>query len=159
MTYRVFDPRPNLKRLMAAPGGLSLETALRRAEAGLESVRGAVLSGLDAKIAQITEFSLSDVPDRADRMYHLANEIFSEAGAFDLVELSAAAHSFCALLCVSEGSRAPAAIRVHVDALRALRSPEVEANPAQRAAVLQGLRAVSERYAKLANREGAPAND
>jgi hypothetical protein len=62
--------------------------------------------------------------------------------------LSAAAHSLCSLLSVAKYDQIPAAaVRVHVDSMRALRRPEIAGNESLRRAVLQELRGLSARLA------------
>ena len=78
-------------------------------------------------------------------MYALSNEILSEAGVFGLNELSEAGRSLCDLTgnWRAEIKLDIRAIAVHVAAMKSLRRPDVEGNPAIRAAVLEGLRQVT----------------
>ncbi len=143
---RFFQPAPRLKALLAEPGGMRVSDALRRADRAVLEIRGRCLSGIDQKVEEILAASRSDAPSAMDRCYRLSNEIYAEAGVFGLVELSGVAHSLCTLLAESELDRIPReVIAVHVDALRALRSPAVAENRQLRTAVVAELRALTAR--------------
>jgi len=82
-----------------------------------------------------------------EECYVASNEIFAEAGVFGLSELSAVAHSLCTLLSVPDRTKVPAAaVKVHVDAMRALRTPTVEQNETMRQAVLAELQSLARRF-------------
>lgn len=143
---RRFTPEVRLKTLLAEPGGLKVGQALQRAEEGIESIRGDCLTAIDRKIEEISQSALTDANDA--RIYTLANEVFAEAGVFKLDEISAVAHSLCELLSVGDSDKLPReAIRVHCDAMRALRSPAIAANKQMRDLVLGELRGLSQRFA------------
>ncbi|MBL8536675.1 MAG: hypothetical protein JNM59_04665 [Hyphomonadaceae bacterium] len=147
-SVRKFHPEVRLKKLLAESGGITAGQALDRANEGLESIREDCLAGVDEKLTQLTQLAASSEAERGKQMYRCANEIFAEAGAFGLAELSAAAHSLCSLLSNVEDDRLPSsAIKVHIDAMRALRRPDVSGNAAARAAVLSGLRGLAKRHA------------
>lgn len=147
---RKFQPDVRLKTLLSEPGGVSMAQAIERATAGLDSIREECLVATDGKIESLAALAASNDPSRADKMYRLSNEIFAEAGGFGLGELSAAAHSLCSLLSINEAGPPPqAAIAVHVEAMRALRRPELAGDQAARSAVLAGLRGLAARF-KLA---------
>lgn len=144
---RKFYPEVRLKKLLAEAGGMTADRALKQADAGLESIREDCMRGLDIKIEEASiEAMLGEEADYAF-IYQRSNEIFGEAGALGLKELSEAALSLCSLL--GSGPR-PAgvsrAVDVHVAAMRALRRPELAGRLAERQAVLQGLRGVSARF-------------
>lgn len=145
---RRFHPEVRLKKLLAEPGGMTAGEAIERADAKLEEIRGDCLSAVDDKLTELSALVKSDQPERGARMYRCANEIFAEAGTFGLAELSAAAHSLCSLLARTEDTKVPeASVKVHIDAMRALRNPDVAGNKAARAAVLSGLRGLALRVA------------
>jgi hypothetical protein len=153
-TYQVDNP---LTQAMAAPGGVTIAEALSRAAAGVEEVRATCMEALDAKIAEIgavtagAAFSAS-AADMA-RIYTLANEILSEAGVFGLSELSEAGRSLCELTSSwREGGVELEPIRVHVAAMCSLRRSDVAGAPDLRAAVVQGLRAVTAKVSAQARR-------
>ena len=145
---RTFHPEVRLKKLMAEGRGITAEQALRRADEGVLSIKDKCLEAIDKKIERLLVLGRSTDADAVDQCYQLSNEVYAEAGAFKLLELSAAAHSLCSLLAtVEEGHVPPAAISVHVDAMRALRRPEVAGNEAMRKAVIGELRALAARFA------------
>lgn len=145
---RKFEPEIRLKKMLDQPGGVSAEQALARAKQGLESIREDCLGATDEKIASLQALAGANDAGRSEKMYRLSNEVFAEAGAFGLGELSAVAHSLCSLLAANEGKAPPrAAVVVHVEAMRALRRPELAGDKAARMAVLQGLRGVVQKFA------------
>lgn len=144
---RKYRPDVRLQSLLKRPGGLTVEEALANAERRLESLRGQCTDAVDAKIEVIAGLAVADGYDVA-AIYALADEIFALAGTFGMSHVSRAAYSLCALLSSDEGARKSAAIRVHVEALRALRNPEVASDAPAAARVLEGLVAVSKRYAE-----------
>lgn len=135
---RFFHPDVRLKRLMKQPGGIRAVDALDRADAAIDSIRDDCLLAIDAKIAAIS--AIKSQTGEGDARYVLSNEIYAEAGVLGLAELSDVAHNLCELLSL-EGP-APVseqAVGVHVDAMRALRSPAVSASSKLRRAVLAEL--------------------
>lgn len=135
-----FFPKVRLRTLLLEPGGMKRSDMLERAAMCMEEVRGSCLKAIDDKVEEVLRLSRSPSDHALARCYDLSNEIFAEAGAFGLGEVSSAAHSLCCLL-GEECNRAPAAaIRVHVDAMRALRRPEIASNKRLRTAVLLELR-------------------
>lgn len=145
---RQFQPDVRLKRLLAAPGGIRAEDALTRARAKLDEIKDSCLAGVDSKIERISEIAASGSADALEGCYALSNEIFAESGAFGLSELSAAAHSLCSLLSVPDRTKVPAAaLKVYVDAMRALRSPQVVNSAPLRQAVLSELQILVQRFA------------
>lgn len=147
---RRFRPENRLAKLIGVPGGISVGDALQRASVELESIRESCMQALDGKLTALA--ALSSEPAsiaRDDAMYVLSNEIFGEGGAFGLEELSAVAYSLCTMLDSTEraSARGPI-IRVHIEAMRALRHPDMAGDVAARAAVLAGLRGLTARYAQ-----------
>jgi hypothetical protein len=142
---RNYRPEVKLQRLLARPGGLTIEQALARATLNVEKLREQCTTAVDAKIEEIAALGIQ-AEINAQAIYALSDEIFALAGTFKMGEVSQAAYSLCALLSSPEGAKSAAAIRVHVDALRALRNPEIAANLAATAQVLQGLKNVSKRF-------------
>lgn len=148
-TVRKFHPEVRLKRLLSEAGGIRAADALTAADVGVESMRDRCMQGIDAKIEKIALLVQNWERHAASQTYALANEIFSEAGMFGLKELSEAGLSLCELLGAHDAALIPEkAVRVHVDAMRALRSPAVAAEQAMRQAVLGELRKLSQRYAE-----------
>lgn len=147
-SVRKFYPEVRLKKLLSEAGGMTAGEAMERADAKLEEIRDDCLSAVDTKLTELSTLVRSEQVGRGARMYRCANEIFAEAGTFGLVELSAAAHSLCSLLARAEEAKLPeASVQVHIDAMRALRNPDVAGNKVARAAVLSGLRGLAQRAA------------
>jgi hypothetical protein len=145
---RFFFPEVRLKRLLAEPGGVSASEALNRAEEAIESVRASCLVAIDAKIAAIATY-VEGSPELTRRCYVLANEIYAEAGALGLSELSNVSHNLCELLSLGATSGVPRpTVMVHADAMRALRSPAISANQQLRAAVVAELHHLTARFAR-----------
>jgi hypothetical protein len=146
---RTFRPANRLAAVIDARGGVKLSEALERARKAVEALREDYLAVLDQKIAQIdgliTAKSFSSTAADIQSVYALANEILNEAGTFGLVELSAAGRSLCDLTANRRGEEPLdlRAIRVHVEAMKSLRRPEVDGDAQTRAAVLDGLRKVT----------------
>lgn len=135
-------------RMLAEAGGMTAGQAIDRANDGLESIREDCLAAVDGKLSQLSTLLAANGEGRGIAMYKCANEVFAEAGVFGLAELSAAAHSLCSLLANVDEAKLPrAAIQVHIDAMRALRRPDVAGNTEARAAVLSGLRGLAKRQA------------
>jgi hypothetical protein len=105
-------------------------------------VRDACIEGVDDKVRRIAVMT----PEQSEEMYELANEVFAEGGAHGLDEVAEAARNLCDLL-MSSDSHKNAAIKVHIDALQALRHRDIHGDVAKRQAVLRGLRDVVKRYA------------
>ncbi|MEQ1809762.1 MAG: hypothetical protein ABL889_07545 [Terricaulis sp.] len=144
---RRFYPEVRLKKLLSSNGGIRTDEALLRAGRNLDEIREACLSGVDTKIERLVALSAIGGQEASDECYEAANEIFAEAGVFGLNELSAVAHSLCALLSVAERAKVPAAaIKVHADAMRALRTPSIAQNEKVRQAVLSELQVLAQRF-------------
>ncbi|ANP46773.1 hypothetical protein [Candidatus Viadribacter manganicus] len=148
---RFFYPEVRLKRLLKEPGGLRVVDALDRADAAIDAIRDDCLLAIDGKIAAIS--SAAKREGHPDARYTLSNEIYAEAGALGLAELSDVAHNLCELLSLERKEDvSEQAVRVHVDAMRALRSPAVSANGTLRRAVLAELHRLAARLAAASTR-------
>lgn len=135
---RFFRPDVRLKRLMKEHGGIRVGDALNRADAAIENMRDECLVAIDAKIAAIAAFKGQAA--EMDARYVLSNEIYAEAGVLGLAELSDVAHNLCELLSFEgHATLSEQAVGVHVDAMRALRSPAVSASSKLRRVVLEEL--------------------
>lgn len=144
---RFFFPEVRLKRLLEEPGGMRVKDALNRADEAIESVRDNCLAAIDEKITAIGVYEEGSA-EQSRRCYTLANEIYAEAGLLGLAELSDVAHNLCEMLSrAGEGRVSKRAVRVHVDAMHALRSPGVAANRQLRAAVVTELHHLTARLA------------
>ena len=156
--FITFQPVRRLARLMRQPGGMSVARALQAAEERLETVRESCMEGIDANIEALTALVSAEGAGDLATLYHGASEIFAMAGTFQLNELSDAAGSLCDLIdshidSGGEISDAPwESARVHVNALRTLRRPELSADQATRRAVLTGLRRLTAQAKEAAAR-------
>lgn len=141
---RKFHPEVRLKKMLAEPGGMKVSQALEQAASNLEEIKEDCLLAIDEKIAQLAVLFEKGGEDELERSYYVANEIFAEAGAFEQKEVSAAAHSLCVLLSADDLAALPkAALAVHVDTLRALRSQALSGDAKMRGAVLAQLQAMT----------------
>ena len=129
--------------MLAEPGGIRASQALKQAEERLEEIKDDCLLAIDAKIDQLGKLARIGGENEIEQCYYVANEIFAEAGVFQLGEVSEAAHSLCALLSAEPGLVPSAAVVVHADTLRALRSPAVSGSSALKAAVLAELKSLT----------------
>jgi len=136
-----FYPEVRLKKIVAEAGGLTAADAIDRAQRSLEEIRDDCLAAVDKKIDAIAALATTEVNASLERVYQLANEIFAEAGTFGLNELSAVAHNLCNVVSAPPGRRPLGeVVRVHTDAMRALRAPAMASDQALRGAVLTELR-------------------
>jgi len=147
-TVRKFHPEVRLKKLLAEEGGINVAQALDRADERLESIRDQTLSALDQKLQRLADLANSSAAGRISEIYNCANAVFAEAGVFQLVELSQAAHSLCTLT-AEEGAPIPAAaLNVHIAAMRALRTPAAVGDVDMRRALLTELRTLAAHVTK-----------
>jgi|GEM_PF-2963484 len=137
--------------MLARPGGLTVEQALANAQRGVETLRAQCTDAVDETIAKICALTSQGAEQNAKTIYALSDEVFALAGTFGMADVSKAAYSLCALLASDEGAKKGAAIRVHVEAMKALRNPVVAADAVARAKVLEGLVNVSKRFGKVEN--------
>lgn len=145
---RFFFPELRLKQLLEEPGGITIADALMRADDAIEASRDAGLKAIDEKIAAIAACEREDAGDTNDKCYKLSNEIYAEAGMMRLSELSDVAHNLCELLSAGASEAvSKRAIRVHIDAMRALRSPAASSSRELRRAVLEELHRLTARLA------------
>jgi len=140
-----------LAAAVRAPGGKTIAEAVAGAEAKLEDIRGDCLASLDQILASMAE--LIENPDQAPReevaagLYELSNDVVGIAGVAGLGDMGKAAFSFCDLLdaFIEQGSWNAAAVEVHMNGLKLLRSMSDKIGEAGRAQILEGLFAVVRR--------------
>jgi len=143
---RKFYPNVRLKSMVGGPDGVRCEELIDRATENLEEIRDNCLAGIDNLIERIHALVQSWDQSRLEDCHVLANEIFALAGTLSLDELSKAAYSLCSLLDSFERKAIPvAAIRVHVDTMRALRRREIASNRHLRTATLAELTSLVQR--------------
>ena len=138
-----------LTRLIRAPGGLTVENALKDARMNLEAMREECVDDIDAKLALIHEkydhAELRPTPEAFDDFYRMSNDIVATAGLFGMGELGEAAFSLCEIidrLKTLEQWDWPA-VELHLSALRVLRHAK-SGDPAN-AKMLAGLRKLTAR--------------
>ena len=150
-SVRFVFPKVRLTEIMRTPGGLSVAEALERARANLESIRPTCMAELVALLGQ------------ADAAFGRMDETYDEAAVVDLYSLAVrgigagavcgapamdeALTSLCDLLDHLKTAQRfdREAVAVHLRAWRLLMSADLP--EAGSAAVLDGLRKVSARYA------------
>ncbi|MES1200248.1 MAG: hypothetical protein ABUS57_02220 [Pseudomonadota bacterium] len=147
MKPRKFTPENRLARCFADPSGVLYKHALQRAVANVEAKRDSYLEVLDLKLDALIEMARHHGAGSAsDLLYLLSQDVIADAGACKLADLSFAAHSLCDLLASeARGARFEAALRVHVDALVALRQVDPAARNPHSAAILAGLTRISQK--------------
>lgn len=154
--FRELKPRVRFAQKAAAPGGIGVDQAVRGAEARLaplmDRVAAQVLQLVDEMLAAgggpaRQPLDVAGLRGRADAVVGLS-------AAVGLPEFQSVASSLCRLIDNAAGEALnPAALTVHLDALRLFRdsSPEVRAQVAP--SVLEGLR----RLASFRGRTAAAA--
>jgi hypothetical protein len=147
-TGKVFKYENRLAGTLVTQGGMNAGEAVRSAQVAIEELREPSLADIDVTLQEI--YALADQlaagSDAAalERMYVCANRVLAIGAVFGLGDLGKAAYSLCEL--VSRFQRLSrfngAMIRVHIDGLKLLRSPD--GHPAQaREKVLDGLQQVA----------------
>ena len=151
---RVFKIENGLAKVVSLPGGKTVAEALRSADVRVASVRDDCLASLAEKGARLQNFADLAKAGRPDEavtgIYRIANDVYSVASAFQMVELAEAAYGLCDL---ADDSRPLAlinwpAIRVHIDGVRLLSTVDGSQDPTTRVAIVEGLRAVAARFAR-----------
>jgi hypothetical protein len=143
MSVRKFMPVNRLAKALNDPTGLLMSQALKHAGSNLEKVRPQLVASLDRKLDALRD--LAPIAEEArEEFYRTAREVYADAGALGFVHMSQAALSLCDLfVAVVPEARFRAGIKVHVDAIMALRSAAGDAAKPQREAILKGLFAIS----------------
>lgn len=135
-------PKNPLRGALNAPGAVNAIQALREAAKNMDQIAEYSMSAVDRKIGELETLvaACGDPPSNEERetIYRLANEIFTEAGAFGYDACSQAAHSLCDLTALAGGRVEP--IAIHIAALRGLRR---DGASKMSAAIIAGLRKLS----------------
>lgn len=145
---RVFKIENRLAKIARAPGGKSVDEAVRSAEQRIESVRDQCVAALAVKADLLAEVAGRDragaVQATLEQLYNISNAIFGVAGVYDLDALAEAACSLCDLLHGFRNGETInwSAVDVHVDGIRLLATGRSEGA----ASVLDGLRKVRARF-------------
>jgi hypothetical protein len=148
---KVFEVENNLAKIVRAPGGRTVEQAVKAAETRIEAVREVSLASLIEKaetMAQVAAAGRSGGREKPfDAIYDISNAIYGLAGSFGLEALAQAAFSLCDL---ADGFRSGeeanwAAIDVHVDGVRLLATLGARVGKDDAESILDGLRRVRAR--------------
>ena len=141
---RVFKIENRLAKIARAPGGKSVDEAVRSAEQRIESVRDQCVAALAVKAEVAGRDRAGAVQATLEQLYNISNAIFGVAGVYDLDALAEAACSLCDLLHGFRNGETInwSAVDVHVDGIRLLATGRSEGA----ASVLDGLRKVRARF-------------
>jgi hypothetical protein len=130
--------RPNrLAQCLNAPGGIKAEDALFRAGAAIEMRRDKGLEHIEQRLDQLGHLiaNVGASPSEGARkdLHRLSNDVLSVAALFGREGLGDAAYSLCELLTDLEARHAwdAAPVRVHYEAMRILRTPDLISPEAQ----------------------------
>jgi len=150
-SVRFVFPKPRLAQLLRMPGGLPVPEALERAEQNLETIRPTCVAELESllELADARFQTLGTGPDDAGmaEIYAIAVRGIGGGQVCGLPGVDVALTSLCDLIdhLRSNGRYDRAAVGVHLRSWRLLMTRGLPA--AGSAAILDGLRQVSERYA------------
>jgi hypothetical protein len=139
----MFFPQARLGRMIAAPGGISVASALERATAQIEEMRDRSADLMADKVRLIEGIAAALVDGDRDDVFRASNDLLGEAGVFGWRELSEVAKSLCKLLDKPGTELASPLVRLHIQTLKALVSPELAGDAPARKAVLDGLYLIS----------------
>lgn len=133
--------------LVLQPGGMSMEEAVRAADANLEAIRGRLLASVEAILERMQALggAHGHGPDgRAlNDLYALSNTAIGVAGAAGLHALAQVCLSLCELIdrLQAAGAWNGPALRVHLDSLRRL-GPGASDSGAEQEAIVAALKRV-----------------
>jgi len=154
-SVRFVFPKPRLAQLLRMPGGLPVPEALERAEQNLATIRPTCVAELETllALADARFLDLAPGPDDAGMsdLYAIAVRGIGGGQVCGLPGVDTTLTSLCDLLdhLRSNGRYDRAAIGVHLRSWRLLMTTGLPAEGS--AAILDGLRQVSERYAPPAD--------
>jgi hypothetical protein len=125
---RFFKPENRLAKIITAPGGKHVATAVDDANAQLLEISDECLKEVDEILTRIYR-SMGTVPAGAEltALYRSVRDVAGLAAICNLLDLGTAALSFCVLLDhAQDGARLTEEhIRVYLDVFRILRHPEL----------------------------------
>ena len=140
-----------LAAVIRTPGGKTVAEAVAGAEAQLDAIKGDCLAAVDSMLATMNEIAIvlksAPDPDGISDLYDLSNELIGVAGIAGHPSVGDAAFSFCELLdrFIETGGWNYAAVAVHMNGLKLLRTMGDQLGESERDQVLDGLRAVVRR--------------
>jgi len=153
-TVKIHVPVVRLAKLLRTPGGLPVADAVKRAGAGLASLRAECLDELRVTLDQ-AELCANRAngeydPEVAAELYAIASAAIGVPTACDLAPIDTALVSLADLLdyLKTQEKWDPNAVAVHLRAFRLLLHTEAGKDSAGTKAILEGLRRVSQRYAR-----------
>jgi len=144
-----FKVKSRLATLALGHGGVSVRDALKAADAAIDNVRGDCLTTVDARLAEIDRRFSATAPGRNREpfgdLYDLSSNIIDLAMGLPNSGIEHAARALCDLvdLSLERDLRDWEAVDVHIETLRLLRAQGQAFSPAQRDAVLGGLKKVT----------------
>lgn len=130
-------------------GGISVDDALKRADASLESMRGPCEAAIDDALAQIDSRFGAAVAGREsarfDDLHRLAANIIDASIFARESGVDKAARALCELvgLCRARDAWDWVAVDLHINALRVLRAAGPNLGQAERQAMVEGLKQVT----------------
>lgn len=138
--------KSRLATMIDQAGGISVGTALARAQGNLESLREQAMERIRESIAELSALPLPVGPEASRdglvKAYQASSGIIDAAGPFELDDLCAASANLCDLIDVAEDGQLDwRIVSVHARALQLLIALPTEAQ-AEREAVLQNLKQV-----------------
>lgn len=149
-----YRPKMKLAKLLREPGGKTVGEAVKDANAGLESISADCLNEVDAGLGRI-DAAFAAIPTGFDiealhGLYTAVNGLIGLPGIVGLSEMETAAYSLADLIdrMMAAGRFEREAVRVHVQALRLLRRPDVLGLTAV-GEVLAGLAQVRDKYRNI----------
>ena len=151
---RIFTPEVKLAKLLRAPGGLRVSEAVERAGQGLEGLKTECLAELQGVLAAAEACAARAGPTYdpalAAELYAIVAKPIGVPSVCGLKPVDTALISLSDLLDYLKGRQSwdANAVAVHLRAFRLLLHTEGAADGAGTAAILAGLRQVSQRYAK-----------
>ena len=118
---KIYPPNKNLKDVIDAPGGKLMSDLVKKADEQLADHRPQAVRQIVRKIA-LLESSLPQLGAGGldfEKLHRVANEIYGEAGTFDLKDISRVAYNLCGVVAAHEEdlSAARKPIIAHVMAL------------------------------------------
>lgn len=144
--WQQYRPKLALYDVLDKPGGVSVDTALKRAESAMENHRGQATNALTQRVQLLESIAKARTEEGAAQVYEISTFILDIAGIFQ-PPLCRAAHSLCELVHRMKAADRwdwPA-IDVHIGAMRVLMGKMNDRDPAV-LSVLHGLGAVVAKY-------------
>lgn len=144
--WKQYKPKLPLYDILNKPGGVSVETALKRAETQLESHKAGALAAMMQTVLKLDARVKEGGAQAPGEIYTLSLDVLSIAGIYH-PPICRAANSLCDLAQRMEaaGRWDWASVGVHVSSMRLLADMQDEAAPGVKA-VLQGLASVVAKF-------------